>query len=168
MSRKKGSFPAQADVTGAFHYEPQTGVLVRRKTGQAVAPGMVRVDKKHRMTAKGVIWIYMTGNPPRWYVVPENGDESDLRWENLHDLPMSEISLSRRKRRREHEGLERRGESWVVTITAGRKTHYVGSFKDENEAVAARERKRSEILQIYARVRARLSTKPADLGRKAA
>lgn len=83
-------------VRRKFKYDPDTGVLIYRKTdkeaGWLSENGYRRVSiMKKTFMATHIIWFLQTGRWPKENMVIDhiNGDRADNRWANLREVPKS-------------------------------------------------------------------------------
>jgi hypothetical protein len=95
-----------------------------------------RTIRAHR-----VIWLMMTGEPPFGVIDHIDGDRANNRWENLRSVTRSQNMRNMKMVDRNTSGatgVVRQGGSWVARLKANGKNLYLGSFKDIDEAIAAR------------------------------
>lgn len=86
----------QNDVKILFSYDPNNGYLVRIKnSGKGLIGDIINtIDKRGDILASihgkkyqshRIIWLYMTGEHPKYIITHINGDSSDNRFENLRE-----------------------------------------------------------------------------------
>jgi hypothetical protein len=83
-----------------YEYDPESGVLLRRKTGKPVkaknGAGYIKLQVNRRQyTAHRVAWLLSTGAWPQHDIDHINGDREDNRFNNLRDVPRS-VNLQNR------------------------------------------------------------------------
>lgn len=155
--KQRSPFPPLETLRAELDYDPHTGTLTYRKTGQA-APGQRVSVAGGRYLSHYVAWILKTGKPARWVIVFRNGNPDDRRWDNLEQKTLQEIMLTRpRQPRPWPEGVSHRDGKWDASVRiAGRRRH-LGRFDSPEEAARARAEAKDRLLQGYRRVRARLT-----------
>lgn len=80
------------------------------------------------------------------HIVPEN--KLDNREHNLRLATRGEQAFNKAKRKNcasKYIGISKTGLCWQARITKNRKTYYLGIFKTEEEAWAARQKKAQEL-----------------------
>lgn len=111
------------------------------KYGYLVGTLNKQVVKSHR-----VIWKLVTGDDPVGMEIDHiDGDRANNKFENLRLATSSENSRNTATQKRSKSG--RQGvtwkadrQRWLATITVDGKQHYIGMFKDVNDAITAREK----------------------------
>ena len=144
MPRHK-PLPTQAELREAFHYNPETGELIRR-SGRAAGTNAITFEKKRpvvwikkeQYAAARLIWKLVTGEAlGNDFVVHANHDWKDNSWDNLKRVPkLGDCSLPPGVRRVKASG---RWVSWFIGCGV---QLYLGTFGTVEEAVAAQKRVR--------------------------
>ena len=133
-------------------YDPDTGVFVYCvRTSQRTPPGTIagsvnnegyrniRIGgvtyKAHRLA-----WLYMTGEWPAPMIDHIDGNRDNNRFINLREATRSQ-NLANSKINRSGKNLPKGirfvGSRWRATIQCNGKRRFIGSFKSQEEAVAA-------------------------------
>ena len=138
--------PSQEELLASFTYDPLTGALVRKLTGNTIKS----VDGKgyFMLQYKGVafkshriIWKMYYGYDPD-QVDHINGDRADNRLVNLRIATHGENCQNSKVRKHSHTGLKgvgydsRRG-LWRARINVEGKKNWLGYFNSPEEAHAA-------------------------------
>jgi hypothetical protein len=90
--------------------------------------------------AHRLIWLHVTGEWPAAVLDHVDGIPSNNAWSNLRPATRAENNRNRRTIR---EGTlkgavqDARTGRWAAMITLGRKNHYLGTFKNQEDAHAA-------------------------------
>jgi hypothetical protein len=135
--------PSAERLNEIFLYDPETGLLSRRSNPSrqagtvvggywTVKAGCQKIRKAHR-----IIWKMMTGKDPVNLIDHVNGVGTDNRWANLREADNSSNQANRRKSKGDFLKGARRVSNcrgWQASITANRKTYYLGYFDTEREA----------------------------------
>lgn len=156
MKEPRG-LPSQAVLKNMFNYDPDTGVLTRRRqangpTHTAAAGTVVGYPgAKGYLTARAagqghyylhrIIWKWMTGRDPGDTIDHVNGVKTDNRWSNLREAtPVQQAGNTRRRKKAAS------GYTGVYKLPAGRRQwcavlagRYIGVFSTPEEANAARQ-----------------------------
>lgn len=145
-----------------FTYEPSTGVLrwradrvvELRNHSQVKAKGGVEAGwstsdgyrqvrfRGRKRKATSIIWLIVTGKPPKGQVDHVNGMKNDDRWENLRLASASQnrCNVSKYKNNTSgHKGVswsEQKGK-WRATIRIHNKQKHLGFFDDPKVAAQA-------------------------------
>ncbi len=143
----------QDELKAVVTYDPETGVFrwVQSKPGRRASVGAVLgargyvqvcIDGK-RYYAHRLAWLYVHGSWPTDLVDHINQDTTDNRIANLRNLTQAENLQNRGKNRNNtsgHRGVawNKSGNCWHTRIKVGEEDHYLGSFKNLEDAVAAR------------------------------
>ena len=145
----------QARLKELFHYDPDTGIFVRKKTVCATAKeGQVSgyihtasgywitcidyVDYKHHRLA----WLYMTGRYPKEWLDHINGDRKDNRFVNLREATKAQNSYNSgipKTNTSGYKGVYWSGQvsKWFAKIVIQKKQINLGFFTDKEDAHAA-------------------------------
>lgn len=144
---RKSQIPID-DAKRDLHYDPETGIFTCKITGKSP------MGTPH---SQGYLCIYVTGeqflahrlawamsnNEQPNTIDHINGDKSDNRLQNLRSVSAVENYRNQKKRARtknDHVGVHWRDDrgTWLVRITVDKRSLYVGSYADLNEAITAR------------------------------
>lgn len=140
-----------AELLQAVHYDPLTGVFIRRKSaGNAKAGSRIgsrcskgylkamvlgKYVKLHRLA-----WFYMTGKWPQLEIDHKNGIKDDNRFDNLRDVDTSTNCSNQSGPRRNNllgvQGVHlitKTGRFRAVCSVSGKKYH-LGTFATPEEA----------------------------------
>jgi hypothetical protein len=145
-------------VRRALDYDPATGLLLwrhrddvlprvnKRLAGKPAGCrdgqyGYLSVRLHDRLyQAHRLIWLHVTGEWPAAVLDHVDGIPSNNAWSNLRPATRAENNRNRRTIR---EGTlkgavqDARTGRWTAMITLGRKNHYLGTFKNQEDAHAA-------------------------------
>jgi len=156
----------QARLKELLHYDPETGVFVRRKSrradlintragatsseGYCVIKIGTRAFKAHRLA-----FLYMTGAPPPAEVDHINRDRADNRWVNLRAATARENGGNKGPRRDNasgHRGVSwyKRGGKWRVQGKRNGRKKHLGYFSSLEEAAAVAKAWREEYFGKFA------------------
>jgi hypothetical protein len=131
-------------------YDEKTGILKWRndhkrlswiKAGDEVGKSSLKMG--YKCTAiKGkqyyqhrLVWLYVHGEWPEQSIDHINGDKTDNRIKNLRLATRSENQHNRKKTKKGTMGAYRHYSGrWYSTIMIENKKHYLGMFKNEEEA----------------------------------
>jgi len=133
-------------------YDPDTGIFRWRKLsgykgfvgktiGSVHSEGYLEaMIARHRCFLHRAAWLYMTGEMPR-YIDHINGDRTDNRWQNLRNASAQQNKANAKVNKNNKSGtkgvhLDHRN-LWVAFICVNRKSIYLGSFTNKDEAHAA-------------------------------
>jgi hypothetical protein len=131
-----------------LHYDPETGIFIRRKTAGPSRSGQVAgghsaggypvimIDRRNYM-AHRLAWLYVHGRHPTGVVDHINGDRADNRIANLREC--SRLENARNQRGRASSGLKGAyfGRRWQSRIQVNGRTYYLGCFPTAEEAAKA-------------------------------
>lgn len=137
-------------------YDQNTGVIRWRKsTYRKGRPGavagslskssgyvVISVDGRDYY-AHRLAWLIVTGAwPKRGEVDHKNRDRSDNSWDNLRPASISQQRVNRslgKHNKSGHKGIywSRRNERWIAEIKFEKSRHYIGSFKEKEDAIIA-------------------------------
>lgn len=169
MNTKNGikSQMTQERLRELVHYNPETGLLYRKKiTGGSVKVGDVvgaphsegyiqcRVDNV-KDYAHRFIWLYVYGYWPKGTIDHINRNRADNRLCNIREATYTENNHNKsisKNNTSGHPGVywsERDGKH-RVQITIQRKNIYIGSFKCKEEAIAARKAAEAKYYSTFA------------------
>lgn len=148
--------PSAELLNSIYHYNPETGALTwkvnfrSRRIGDQVGTQIKnQKDKYFRAKVKGkiyfthrLIWKMVYGTEPE-FIDHVNGNGADNRLCNLRSVPTSQNNKNKRIGKNNTSGVpgvhfrtaDRR---WVASVKVDNKRIYLGSFKNFDEAVAAR------------------------------
>jgi hypothetical protein len=142
-------------VIELFDYEPSTGRLVRKSTGEEFGSIENRGYRRgsidgDRHLAHLVVWFYVTGSWPPAEIDHKDTDRSNNRWENLRLAEVSQQAMNRKLRVDNTSGIKgvhwcATTEKWVAQIGLNNKKIMLGRFDDLAAAVLTVEKKRSEL-----------------------
>lgn len=139
-----------------FTYDPETGHFVRKikvaartRVGEVAGSsheGYIRmtVDRKSYQ-AHRLAYLYMTGSFPTGIVDHIDHDKSNNRWENLrivsHQENCKNFSLNQNNTSGQ-TGVywHKRDKKWIAFIYVDGIKKHIGSFKDKDDAIKAREK----------------------------
>lgn len=153
----------QATLKEWVHYEPETGVFIKLKTGShplghgsswqakvgkptgSVNAGYVEitVDAK-RYRAHRLAWLYMTGEWPKHMIDHINLDGTDNRWLNLRAATHSQnlANVDYKRGVSGVRGVHRQGKKWGAMIiewdSEGKRHRRYARFDTVEEAAAYR------------------------------
>jgi len=150
-------YPSREEILELFDYNPNTGIVVRRKT---VSPNAKKGDIAGAVNRYGyvaicvnykpcimhiIIWIYMTGEIPSKDIDHINHVRDDNRWTNLRLASRSENQRNRSMPKTNTSGFlgvswNKVREKWEVYIMANSKRVHLGCFACKLDAVATRVR----------------------------
>jgi len=129
-------------------FEYKDGLLIRRSTqktcGWEVTNGYLRLSIDNKIYAvHRVIWLYSTGQFPEFEIDHINHIKTDNRIENLREATRFENCRNRQIATNNRSGVtgvcwKSSANRWVAYINADAKRKTLGTFKNMNEAIAAR------------------------------
>jgi hypothetical protein len=90
-------------------------------------------------------WLYMTGSFPTEDTDHINHNRSDNRFKNLREVNRSINHQNRKQKTNNSSGhlgvvWHKQSKAWQAQITANYKSHYLGLFKNFDDAVLARKK----------------------------
>lgn len=157
--------PSQDELRQIFQYEPETGKLFwlprkdniswnkvfgGKEAGCLDSKGYIRIRTEGRIwVAHRVIWKLVHGNDPD-FIDHINGNRSDNRLENLRSVSQIENARNTARHRTNTSGhtgvywLERESR-WYAVISANAKRKVLGSFREKDDAIAARKAAEREL-----------------------
>jgi HNH endonuclease/AP2 domain len=150
--------PTHERVMELFNYDPETGILIRRKSGKLVGNNssgraLVNIDKEILLVHR-VIWFYMTG---QWPIQVDhiNGRHWDNRWENLREATNTQNSRNSRKGVNNSSGYKgvsyiERLQKYRAYITVDRKQIGLGCYSTAEEAAAVYDKAAEEYFGEFA------------------
>lgn len=153
------------ELLTVLDYNPETGAM-KWRDGQTNARHAKHhrefgwVDDKGRKyvhinqrayAAHRLAWFYVTKSWPEAHVAPVNGDYLDLRFENLTLETPSQTAMRGRQRKNNTSGMrgvcwDKSRNKWIVIFKAHGQTRNLGRFDTKEEASAAYEKARAEVL----------------------
>jgi len=138
----------QAIVKKHLSYNPKTGVLTRKSTGEAqlkrAKEGYLRVKIQGKQyPTHRVVWLYTYGEFPENTIDHINGVKTDNRIENLRDVTSTENNRNRSLSSNNKSGISgvywcKRYNRWVARIGSKSGKENLGNFKNLFEACCAR------------------------------
>lgn len=146
--------PSQERLKELLDYDHLTGKLtwvggarsdlLGKQCGKAGKTGYMRctVDK-HDYAVHRIIYKWMTGEEPN-IMDHKNGKPSDNRWFNLHSVTPQENNFNvglLKNNKTGTAGVSYRADHdrFIASVRVDNKSHHLGSFKTEAEAIAARQ-----------------------------
>ena len=146
----KKVLPSQARLKELLDYDPLTGGLVWKsgRGGQeAGTPAGNRLPGRNKYLQVGIdyqrclvhriIWVWMTGEDPGEMEI-DHIDRNPLnnRWHNLRLASVSQnrTNVSVRNKTGLPKGVFPNGSGYMARIVKDRKKHYLGQFKNPDEA----------------------------------
>lgn len=149
--------PTQNLLRELFHYDPETGIFIRRKStsnrvkvGDVVGSlsktsGYVRICVGSRLyKAHQLAWIYVHGSAPDRPLDHVNGVRSDNRIGNLRQANKQQNSANSKTNTRNRSGVKgvtwcRHAQKWMACIKVNYRTIYLGYFAEIADAAKARQ-----------------------------
>lgn len=138
--------PSQEELLTSFTYDPLTGLLVRKSTGNAMktdtTSGHLGVRYRDNMyMIHRLIWKMTYGYDP-CELDHINQDKKDNRISNLREVSRSENQRNVSVRKDNTSGVkgisfEPKKKLWRIYVNVGKQRFYKGRFKDKNKAIAA-------------------------------
>ena len=142
----------QAQIIERFHYDPDEGLLIDRRTGKLA--GRIRTDENgyrsrtvylngKRYSAARLIWLRETGAFPKHQIDHRDRNALNNRWGNLREASPSQNSMNHSRRWDNASGItgvtfRKDTGKWHARIKANRRPIDLGSFNTRAEAAAAR------------------------------
>lgn len=142
-----------------FASKPAGGLSTGRQDGsnRYLVVGL-RIDgRQQQFGAHRIIFKMMTGLEPPAFVDHHDGDELNLRWENLRPATNGQNIQNSKLRKDNKSGVkgvcwDRGRGKWLAVIGANKRYVKVGRFDSVKEAAAAIEKARLELHGEFARV----------------
>lgn len=165
VGRRSGKPLTPGRLREFVHYDPETGIFIRRRKWGEIAPAGKQIgglnaagyivfavdgvsDYAHRFA-----WAYMAGEWPAERVDHRDLDKANNRWANLRLASPSQNAVNVRTRRNNasgHKGvIATRNGTWRAFIVRGGKQLHIGCFKTKFEAITAYRAKATEIYGEY-------------------
>ena len=144
----------QSTLKSFLDYDPETGIFtrVKVKTTSNSNPGdvaggsngryqTISVDNKRYLSHR-LAWLYMTGSFPPVFIDHINGVTDDNRFINLREATHSENLLNQKLQKNNTSGAKgvywnKQHNNWIAKIGFNGKPHYLGAFKDIEDAKIA-------------------------------
>jgi len=135
--------PSQSDLMTLFEYNPETGELKRRQTGNVIK---ARGRTGHLQAGIGgsawyahrIIWKMMTGEDPKGEIDHIDCDPGNNRWANLRAADRSQNSANRGRNKNNTSGFKgvrlHAGGRWAARVTVDWKEIHLGLFDTPEEA----------------------------------
>jgi len=141
----KKPLPSYEDVSRLLCYEPETGTLVRVKTGAVAGTrhsrGYIYVSVfGQRYRASRLCWLLHHGRPPVDEIDHINRDGMDDRICNLREATRQQNNANRIYTKRKTclpKGVQAKNKRFIAQITVNGKTRRIGYFASAEEAHAA-------------------------------
>ena len=138
-------------LTDALYYNEQFGIFVWRKGRQGIKAGSiagsingrgyvgVTIDRINYL-AHRLAWFYVNGEWPKLSIDHINHTKTDNRLSNLRDVGQSENSRNMSGSNGRVMGVHWAKDkgSWEARIRDGGKNHFLGRFKNKDDAIKAR------------------------------
>ena len=139
-----------------LHYDPETGGFTRLVGRSGCQVGVIKnkpnsghgyisitIDQKSYLTHR-LAWLYVYGRFPPEQIDHINHDRVDNRITNLREATHHENQKNRAKNPRNTSGVvgvswNKAVGVWQAMINVNRKQKYLGTFKNKEDAIAARE-----------------------------
>jgi len=125
-------------------YNPETGSFTwlrsrgNKRAGQFAGSTKIRIDGL-LYYAHNLAWLFMTGILPKFLVLFEDGNRSNLKWNNLREGTFSNAMTRKKKPANNTSGFK--GVSWnrqlkvyTAQISPSGKRVYLGCFKSKELA----------------------------------
>lgn len=141
------------ELRKAVHYNPDTGVFTRRSNGveivhiDGVGYRCFNLANKVRL-AHRMAFYYMTGRIPD-YVDHIDGNKLNNEWKNLREATNAENQWNKGMITTNTSGVRgvhwnKKLRRWIAEIRVNKVKHYIGSYRDLQDAKEAVEKKREE------------------------
>lgn len=143
----------QAELKKWVHYDGDSGLFfyvlpylnnkptdIEYRTFRRAAGNGIKIDQWVTMTRR-IAYLYITGEEPSSKLYSVNGDRYDDRWCNITtDKPVKPKPVKPSYRSNvKGVSFDTRDQVWVAKITKDKKRHFLGTFKLEASAIAARQ-----------------------------
>jgi len=154
---KVRELPELEKLNKQFHYDFATGLLYRKKlrSGSFVLKEVGSPLNGYVVVGSGgatyyahrIIWKMMAGEDFSGEIDHINGDRSDNRIENLRQVSKQENRKNRKRPKSNttgHMGISwnKRSCAYRVRLAVNKKTHYLGYYKELDDAIKAWEKGR--------------------------
>lgn len=139
----------QETLKSIVHYNPETGIFTRRKTGKHAGytsnDGYVIIhiaDKQYQ--AHRLAWLYMYGRLPENPLDHINQIKNDNRICNLREVSLQENAKNCARNRNNTSGFNgvmwvKQSKKWAARITVKGVVISLGEYKDKEKAIRRRE-----------------------------
>lgn len=158
----------QEELKERLNYNPATGQMIWRKLSpihkRLIGKEAGCLNKKGYMViningkqyeAHRLIWLWMTGQMPKFMIDHINQDRFDNRWENLRLATPAQNQRNRKPHKNttsRYKGvhLEKETNKFKASIGFNKKIINLGRYKNEDDAARAYNKKALEIFGEYA------------------
>lgn len=149
------------EMTAVISYDPTSGEFAwRGLTGHRASTEVGYIDPRGKKfirinrtqyPAARLAWFYVTCEWPDQLVVTKNGDDLDLRFDNLRQASYQDVSRESRNRENTSSGgvrgvsWDKSKGRWVAGITINYRRKFLGNFDTKEEASKAYLQARQEL-----------------------
>ena len=134
----------QEELLRHVQYDPDTGVFWRngKPTGNIQSNGRVQIFINGKLwQAHRLAWLYVYGTWPKKFLDHKNRNSRDNRIANLREATQAQNAQNvglRANNKSGVTGISYQDAGWKARIGYNGKIHYLGWFKDFDDAVRAR------------------------------